>query len=130
MNKYKIFVSDNYDAENVKVYTIESDENEATIVKTIALQTIYDEGLDENDIEKMTFGSISCQNDKYGVIIQCHDFHICVWCDNSENKSISLNKDIISVAKSIEDDACYDIDDIKYDDEIKTVIDKINDILS
>lgn len=98
MNKYRIIVSDNTDATFVDEYLVESEEDERTVVKAMALSVISDSKLDSDYVEKIICEEV---DGRYVCVIQCADCHMAVWCAMEPKET---NIDYIELAKSIPDD--------------------------
>lgn len=131
MNTYKIYVSNNQMAEEVNCYKIESNEDMKTVVKAAALKALYEEIDDPEEVESINFDADTF-GDRYVVCIQCAEYHISVWCDNSEPHSIiSMKDELIALAKNIEDDTYYSVTDenVPYNGEITSLYDNVINIL-
>lgn len=120
--KYHIYVSDNYDAEDVNDFYIESEESPECIVKAAAIKVIEDNDLSDDDIESISFNAME---NHYGVLIQCHDYHIMVWLADGNIPTITIEQKFLNIAKNIPFDVRYDSDSDK--NQIHRILDKIYD---
>lgn len=120
--KYHIYVSNNYDAEDVNDFYIESEESPECIVKAVALKTIEDNDLSDDNIESISFNAME---NHYGVLIQCHDYHIMVWLADGNIPTITIEQKFLNIAKNIPSDVRYDSDSDK--EQIKKMLDEIYD---
>ena len=120
--KYHIYVSDNYDAEDAVDFYVESEDSPECIVKAVALKTIEDNDLSEDNIESISFNAMEKH---YGVLIQCHDYHIMVWLADGNIPTITIEQKFLNIAKNIPSDVRYDSDSDK--NQIHRILDKIYD---
>ena len=100
--KYRIIVSDNENAEDVREFLIESDESVKDVVKAVTLKVIADEELSIGYVESISFNELSSTG-QYMCLIQCADKHISVWASNDEPESIDIGG-FIGLAKTLDDD--------------------------
>lgn len=101
--KYRIIVSDNENAEDVKEYLVESDEDVKDVVKAMTLNVIADRELSVADVESISFED-DVFNDRYLCIIQCvEDYHIAIWASTDNPKLIDIGG-FIGLAKTLDDD--------------------------
>ena len=98
--KYRIFVSDNENAEDVREFLIDSDESVKDVVKAVTLKVIADEELSIGYVESISFNEPKGQ---YMCLIQCADKHISVWASNDEPESIDIDG-FIGLAQTLDDD--------------------------
>ena len=98
--KYRIIVSDNENAEDVREFLIDSNESVKDIVKAVTLKVIADEELSVDYVESISFDADSY---RYMSLIQCADKHICVWAANDKPESIDIGG-FIGLAKTLDDD--------------------------
>lgn len=98
--KHHIYISNSYEAEKTEDFYVESDKSMRDVVKAAAFQVIYDNDLSEYDVESIRFDAFQ---DFYGVLIQCRDFHISVWCMESKIPTLIINDCYFNIAEDIFD---------------------------
>jgi len=118
--KHHVYVSDNYNAEDVTDFYVESDESPECIVKAIALTAIVDNDLSPDEIESISFDAMK---NHYGVLIQCRDHHIMAWMADGIVPVMEIDQNYLELAANIPSDTFYG--DEK---EIEELLSKINDI--
>ena len=120
MNKYHIYVSDNYDAESVTDFFVESDKPMNEVVKAAAYKAICDNDLEEGDVEELRFNAFP---DFYGVLIQCRDYHISVWCKEEDTPTDVIEDRFYDIAEDTFDDMRLE----KGEPELGTLFDTLYD---
>lgn len=122
MSKHLIYVSDNYQAEDVSVFYVESDASPEDVVKAVALETIKNNGYEIEDIESLEFGAegLGCGAN---AIIQFDDYHLCVWEGKEEIQTRKIDDKYFDMAKNILDGIYLSVEDDEA--EIKGLLAKI-----
>lgn len=124
MSKHHIYVSGNYNAEDVTDFYIESDEPITDIIKAVALEALQKRFIDAEEIESITFHNNVKVNNM--AVIQLNDYHICVWEGEEKIQTKTIDKKYLDLAKNLEDDLYLDVEDDAA--EIQKLFDKLEEM--
>ena len=122
--EYRIMVSDSMEAEAVDEYIVESNEPKEKVVIAAALQAISDNDLEGDDIERITFDAM--QN-RYGIVIQCYDYHISVWCVEKNVRQREIPDKFFKLASTMKNDTALDEENDGGKQEIANLINAIRE---
>lgn len=90
-NEYLIYVSDNYNAEDLFRYKVKTEKPLETVIKAAMLQALYDREITSDKLERLCFGKTPVEMDGYTAYAELSDYHISVWCDNSKSSEFDLS---------------------------------------